>query len=1255
MPLTRRLPLVLAALAFLLGSSRIALGVCSVTSACSATPFLNPASGCCGATSCTIDGTVTQSGPTCTLDFGARNVTLSGTLVVGSNMLTLEAGSLVVTGLINATGTSPNPGGNVTLGLSPGGLSLLGGASSGIDLEGFTAGGGTLTVFSDGPVNLIGGSINANAPNALDTFAGGGTITIQQIVSTSQMTIGIPILANAQINGAGGTTTLQAPGDLKVTDTGRIATLGGAFDGSIELDAGGLLTISGAALIQSDALNGSAGDGGTITFTAGSVLMQGTVQAQGGGDATGDSGGSGGTIAIEATNGSLVLNRGTQGLTADGAGGGDGGEVDLTTDSPAAGMLTIGAPISVQGFGGVSGRPGGGGFIDVASTNRLDVTKSLNVSGIGGGSGGISLQADRDVLIENSLQASDSVGNGEVDIDAGHDLNLTDIGQGHNVKANATTDGPGGAINMVAGNDLTVTGFLLDASGAGTGAGYLISLDAGHKLTIGKTAVLNVDSQATAGAPAGMVLLTAGSGDLTGDLQLDGDVSANGHASAAAAANPAAIILKGCQVTISSTGLVDSTGDLNARNLVIGRAGITINGKLRTSATGLGGSNTANYPMGTMPTVSGASSQVSPAFAACQGGCAKPPCTQLNPPAPSGCLVPCPSCGDHTKQFPEDCDPPGCAAGCDIHCRALPPGCADTNPCSTDTCDSTFGCVHEPSPEGTPCDDNTVCNGRETCTVATGASFCQAGTPLDCDDQNPCTSDSCNAVSGCTHAPITGPPAPGATSCTNHCIETCSSGTCTSITPPNCTGGTSCDPATGQCVAGAPCTTAAQCEDGNPCTNHSCTSGHCFYTPLTNGASCSDGDACNGAETCLNGACKSGTPVNCNDGNACTTDTCNSANGICSNQLIPPPACCNANADCNDSSPCTTDVCTNHECTNTIIPNCCGSDLDCNDRQPCQTGQCISGQCQYTNAHEGMSCGNVCQPATCTAGTCVPGTPLSCPDDNDICTQDFCDPTAGCMHQPIPGCCHNDGECADSSACTTDVCDTGLNVCINNPIFLGCRDCSADTDCDPAGACGLSICGPQGYCLENTPPECTDGNCDTTDTCVVDGPGQAHCTHQPGACTDACNGRSCQGGFCVQGTPTDCDDGDLCTEDGCDPVTGCTHTTKTSFASVACQLDTMDAAIRGASAADLAPPVAGKLGKLIGNARTKLTAAQSAGHGKKAVKALKGVAKQLKAIGRTVRAAQKKHKIGTLVANAIQTAINGGNQALATLKASVTP
>jgi hypothetical protein len=45
------------------------------------------------------------------------------------------------------------------------------------------------------------------------------------------------------------------------------------------------------------------------------------------------------------------------------------------------------------------------------------------------------------------------------------------------------------------------------------------------------------------------------------------------------------------------------------------------------------------------------------------------------------------------------------------------------------------------------CGDGNICNGFETCR----AGVCTAGTPLDCDDRDPCTMDSCAPASGCQH------------------------------------------------------------------------------------------------------------------------------------------------------------------------------------------------------------------------------------------------------------------------------------------------------------------------------------------------------------------------------------------------------------------------------------------------------------------------------------------------------------------------
>jgi cysteine-rich repeat protein len=70
--------------------------------------------------------------------------------------------------------------------------------------------------------------------------------------------------------------------------------------------------------------------------------------------------------------------------------------------------------------------------------------------------------------------------------------------------------------------------------------------------------------------------------------------------------------------------------------------------------------------------------------------------------------------------------------------------CDDGNTANGDCCSAT---CHLDTP-GTPCPDATVCNGVETCD---GAGTCLPGAPLDCDDDNLCTRDSCDAGGGCAH------------------------------------------------------------------------------------------------------------------------------------------------------------------------------------------------------------------------------------------------------------------------------------------------------------------------------------------------------------------------------------------------------------------------------------------------------------------------------------------------------------------------
>jgi hypothetical protein len=73
--------------------------------------------------------------------------------------------------------------------------------------------------------------------------------------------------------------------------------------------------------------------------------------------------------------------------------------------------------------------------------------------------------------------------------------------------------------------------------------------------------------------------------------------------------------------------------------------------------------------------------------------------------------------------------------------------CDDGNECTDDTCNGPDGCVF--APNAASCDDGTKCTTGDHC----AAGWCLAGGILGCQDDEPCTDDSCDALLGCVHSP----------------------------------------------------------------------------------------------------------------------------------------------------------------------------------------------------------------------------------------------------------------------------------------------------------------------------------------------------------------------------------------------------------------------------------------------------------------------------------------------------------------------
>jgi len=372
------------------------------------------------------------------------------------------------------------------------------------------------------------------------------------------------------------------------------------------------------------------------------------------------------------------------------------------------------------------------------------------------------------------------------------------------------------------------------------------------------------------------------------------------------------------------------------------------------------------------------------------------------------------SCDDKNPCTDESCDPvTGCkhtanSAACDdgnacttgdlCYWKACVSGtalfCGDANLCTNDSCDPVTGCKNIAN--------TLACNDGDTCTLGDicAGKACVSSGPRNCDDANPCTTDGCDKVSGCTHVANAGPCNDG-NACTTD--DTCGAKKCVG-------------------------TVIVVCNDGDPCTNDSCDAATGCKT-TGNSALCDDGDACTFADMCANKACVGGTKLNCDDGNPCTIDSCDKATG------------CTAKANsvaCNDGDPCTSsDVCKDGKCQ--------GKDA-CDDGNSCTTDVCTSSMtCQHNVNTEPCDDGDACTGSgVCAAGSCKAGAAIDCGDSN-LCTDDACEPQKGCTHA------NNSAPCEDGDACTAN------DKCVDGTCTAGAVGGCADAGSTDAGSVDAGV------------------------------------------------------------------------------------------------------------------------------------------------------------------------------------------------------
>jgi hypothetical protein len=436
-------------------------------------------------------------------------------------------------------------------------------------------------------------------------------------------------------------------------------------------------------------------------------------------------------------------------------------------------------------------------------------------------------------------------------------------------------------------------------------------------------------------------------------------------------------------------------------------------------------------------------------------------------------------------------------------------------------------CICTKDSDCKPLENSNVCDGNLVCDKVNEedeTGICQVApeTILVCADENPCTDDSCNPLTGC----VFGADNEGICADDNICngLEYCDNGVCKSGEP-------------------------LDCDDSNPCTIDDCsTQVGCMHGDSDNGI-CSDGDICNGLENCSGGQCQSGLLLNCNDNDKCTVDQCDAINGC-----FHTPAA----GLCDDGIDCTKDTCSGDTCNNVLqaffclIGGVCVPSGAPNPDNSCQTCKPNADAEFWTYVGDGMQCdpGMVCYQGSCCdkasncagkecgsdgcgglCGSCLPGS--GCQDG--ICVAGPCDPICGGKECGPNGCGGVCGTCPDGNVCSAD----GQCLCL--PACNG-KECGPDGCGSECGLCQKGFTCKDGLCDENPcEAQCLGKECGSDDCGGICGscPLNHFCSDGACICLPSCAGKQCGdngcGGYCgVCPVGYNCLNG-LCKTGPCEP------------------------------------------------------------------------------------------------------------------------
>ena len=418
------------------------------------------------------------------------------------------------------------------------------------------------------------------------------------------------------------------------------------------------------------------------------------------------------------------------------------------------------------------------------------------------------------------------------------------------------------------------------------------------------------------------------------------------------------------------------------------------------------------------------------------------------------------SCGSGDA---DPCNPSSCQGGA---CVTSPVECPDEdpNPCMSSGC--VAGVCEPLELSGTPCDDGDPCTTGEVCDKGN----CLGGTS-DCDDGLSCTVDACTGAA-CAHEV-----AAGFCAIDGMCLA---AGELNPLNP--CA---LCDPAISQeawtpqdgvpCDDGSACTSDDLCsagvcvsgpsmcpDDGNPCTTSTCEDNLCDMVPAPQGTPCDDGDPCTQGDTCANSACMPGAVPE----EICDDALDNDCDGATDEDCEPAPTGCTYHNDCYPEKLCGSWYTTGtKECSDP-----CAGDSDCPPSFICSKvpGSVNAGYCEPAIGigGQGAACttGADCGTGLCVDSVCAGG----CLDDNHCLPQNHTCRMIGDLAQGFAGsaCVADGGLKGPGLACSNDninwvplQCSSGhcdLTAPMNLPAVCS-NVCTSQSDCTAGQVCGIVL------------------------------------------------------------------------------------------------------------------------------------------------------------------------------------------------------